>query len=270
MAGTFPEEHATLILAAARPWFSRSAYYSHRRSFGIIHSKERVNMSKLMLYHGSDKRIEQPVFGAGNLRNDYGRGFYCTEHINMANEWAVERDRDGFTNCYHLNTSGLSVLNLNTSEYTILHWLAVLLENRVFDLAAPLPLEAREYLLATFSVDYENADIMRGYRADDSYFSFAQDFLNGLISFQQLSRAMYLGNLGEQIVLKSEAAFDSIEFVSANPVAASEWFPLREARDSQARRQYFDVERNRRSPEDLYILHILDERIGPHDPRIRS
>ena len=227
-------------------------------------------MLKLTLYHGSEKRLEQPVYGGGNLRNDYGRGFYCTEHLNMASEWAVARDRDGYANCYQLDMKGLSVLDLNTSDYTTLHWLAVLLENREFDLAAPLPLEAREYILATFPVDYEYVDIMRGYRADDSYFSFAQDFLNSLISLQQLERAMHLGNLGEQIVLKSEKAFERIEFVSAEPAPASKWFPLREARDSQARRQYFDVERNRRNPEDLYMLHILDERIDAHDPRIRS
>lgn len=42
------------------------------------------------------------------------------------------------------------------------------------------------------------------------YFSFAQDFVAGVISLEKLSEAMRLGKLGEQIVLKSPKAFDQI------------------------------------------------------------
>ena len=49
-----------------------------------------------------------------------------------------------------------------------------------------------------------------GYRADDSYFSFASDFINGAISYRQLCNAMCLGKLGQQFVLKSNGkALDS-------------------------------------------------------------
>ena len=47
-------------------------------------------------------------------------------------------------------------------------------------------------------------DVIIGYRADDSYFSFAKDFINNTISVEQLAEAMRLGELGIQIVLKSE------------------------------------------------------------------
>ena len=33
-------------------------------------------MPALMLYHGSEKIIRTPVYGAGNKNNDYGSGFY--------------------------------------------------------------------------------------------------------------------------------------------------------------------------------------------------
>ncbi len=42
--------------------------------------------------------IEKPVFGAGNRANDYGLGFYCTENADLAMEWAVRRDHDGWAN----------------------------------------------------------------------------------------------------------------------------------------------------------------------------
>ena len=38
------------------------------------------------IYHGSPNLIERPVFGEGKVHNDYGRGFYCTEHAELAKE----------------------------------------------------------------------------------------------------------------------------------------------------------------------------------------
>ena len=226
-------------------------------------------MAVMTLFHGSDHIIEQPLFGGGRAHNDYGQGFYCTEHLEMAKEWAVGGRRDGYANRYTLDTEGLTMLDLNSDRYTILHWMAVLLQNRVFDLPAALPFEARAYLIERFPVPYREADIIRGYRADDAYFSFAQDFLNGLISLRQLSRAMRLGSLGEQVVLKSEEAFGRAAFQGAEFVSRDEWFPRYSERDRRARREYFDVERQRREPGDLYILQILDEEVGPDDPRLR-
>ena len=61
--------------------------------------------------------------------------------------------------------------------------------------------------------DVTNVDVMVGYRADDSYFSFAEDFVNNTISLRDLSLAMQLGTLGEQVVLLSERSFRQIQFI---------------------------------------------------------
>ena len=98
------------------------------------------------IYHGSNKIIEKPLFGFDKTYNDYGLGFYCTEVLDMAKEWGVSKDNDGFANIYELETEGLTLLDLNSSEYTILHWLEVLLENRIFDITNSLAQEAKEYL----------------------------------------------------------------------------------------------------------------------------
>ena len=55
-------------------------------------------MSKIILYHGSNEKIERPIFGKGKVYNDYGQGFYCTEHIELAKEWACNEGVDGFAN----------------------------------------------------------------------------------------------------------------------------------------------------------------------------
>ena len=204
---------------------------------------------KKTVYHGSDHIIERPKYGYGKIYNDYGVGFYCTENQNMAKEWGVSADKNGYANRYEIECD--------------------LLENREFDASTPLAAEAKEYLLQNFHLDYEKADIIIGYRADDSYFSFAADFINGAISYRQLSNAMRLGKLGQQFVLKSRRAFERLEFTGYEIASVQEWYKRKASRDHMARRQYFDLERNRRQRGDLYITTILDEEMKPDDPRLR-
>lgn len=221
------------------------------------------------IYHGSKDIIQKPMFGVGKKYNDYGMGFYCTENMELAKEWGVDRGRNGYANIYEIDCGELTILDLNREEYGILHWLAVLLENREFDASSPLAAEAREYIRNHFLLNYKDYDIMIGYRADDSYFSFAQDFINGTISYRQLNHAMHLGNLGQQFVVKSEKAFDRIRFTGCEIADSGEWFRKKEQRDKSARREYFDVERNRRQRGDIYITQIMDEEMGPDDSRLR-
>lgn len=222
----------------------------------------------MRIYHGSQKIIEKPIYGAGKPYNDYGQGFYCTESIEIAKEWAVEQDRDGFSNAYELDVEGLKILNLNDEQFCILHWLSILLENRYFDIRFSIAAEAKEYILDKFRVNYKTADIIRGYRADDSYFSFAQDFLNNAISYRQLNRAMHLGNLGEQIVLKSKKAFGRISFLDFELAESEIWYPKKKERDDTARQDYFDSHNSRRQMGDLFISQIIDEEMTTDDLRI--
>jgi hypothetical protein len=221
------------------------------------------------IYHGSENIIEKPIFGKGKLYNDYGLGFYCTDSIDMAKEWGVQPEHDGYANIYDLDMDGLTILNLNGEEYCILHWLAVLLKNREFDIPSGLAMEAKEYIIKYFFVDYSDSDIMIGYRADDSYFSFAQDFINGTISYRQLNNAMHLGKLGQQIVIKSKTAFEHLNFVGYEVAKYDEWYSKKRLRDIMARREYFDTERNKRQRGDLYITQILDEEMKANDSRLR-
>lgn len=221
------------------------------------------------LYHGSPNILEKPIFGQGKKYNDYGLGFYCTYSLEMAKEWASGKDEDGYANHYKLDCTELKILELNSKEYCILHWLAILLKNREFDVPAGLAYDARRYLLDNFMIDYEDYDAIIGYRADDSYFSFAQDFINGTISYRQLNNAMHLGKLGEQFVLKSEKAFNLLQFAGYELVESKEWYAKKMLRDKIARREYFDVERNKRKRGDIYIAQIMDEEMMPDDLRLR-
>lgn len=221
-----------------------------------------------ILFHGTEHILRQPVFHGGKPYNDYGYGFYCTENRELAKEWAVTDEHDGFANQYELNDGDLRVLDLNR-DYTILTWLAVLLQHRTFSIDTPLGVEAVRYLREFFYVDVEKYDVVYGYRADDSYFSFAQDFISGAISIRQLREAMHLGDLGMQYVLKSRKAFENLRYVSAERALRSVWLAQKKERDRRARRAYLQSDRMRWRKGELYILTILDEEIKPGDPRLQ-
>ncbi len=222
-----------------------------------------------IIYHGSSNLIKHPVYGKRKPYNDYGLGFYCTENPDLAKEWAVNESQDGYLNSYKIDDTDLSILKLTDKEFGILHWLNILLQNRQFDMPSPLAREAKKYINENFSIAYEEYNVIIGYRADDSYFSFAQDFLNGTISFRQLNHAMRLGNLGEQFVLKSKKAFDKLVFCEYEKADKNLWYPRKELRDRTARQEYYNMDKNQYQRGDIYIVSIIDQEMKSDDKRLR-
>ena len=222
-----------------------------------------------IIYHGSQQRIKTPIWGVGKMYNDYGLGFYCTEDITLAKEWAVDDGINGYANRYLIHEDGLNIIYLNGKDFTPLHWIELLLHNRTFDLTSSLSQEAAEYLHRNFHTDISEDDVIVGYRADDSYFTYAQEFLNGTISVKQLSEAMQYGNLGLQYVLKSKKAFSALLDNGYEVALSDEWFAKKQKRDSDARRQYLQMNREGFVRGNLYMVQILDEEVKADDARLR-
>ena len=224
----------------------------------------------MILYHGSREIVERPLFGVGAEDNDYGQGFYCTESLVMAKEWACPEIKDGFANQYEFDFSGLSVLQLNQDGYHILNWIAVLLQNRTFRKRSLIARQANDYILREFLPDITPYDVVCGYRADDSYFAYAKDFLNNTISVNQLAQAMKLGELGEQVVLKSKAAFEQIQFIRYEIADASIYNPQRMEREKRARSAYLDNHGAdfALTEHDLYVRDIIQQGVKNDDPRL--
>ena len=224
-------------------------------------------MDKLItIYHGSEQIVEVPTFGKGRMNNDFGLGFYCTESSDLAKEWAVSSLRDGFSNRYELDTEYLTILNLNSPDYTILNWIAVLVEHRLFSIKAPVARRAKRYLTDNFGINVNAYDLISGYRADDSYFDYVEAFLNNTITVEQLARAMRLGKLGEQIVIKSKYAFSKIKYESFEIAEKDTYYVLRKARDDAASQMYLDILEE--ESDGLYIQDIMRGGITNDDPRI--
>lgn len=176
---------------------------------------------KKLLYHGSENIIRQPKYNQGAKTNDYGRGFYCTEEIELAREWACKKQKNGYVNKYELDWSELDIMNLNNSQYSILNWLALLADNRTY---------------------WQNGSI-------------AQDFVSGAISMQKLAEAMRLGKLGEQVVLKSRRAFSKLCYLGEEMVDAQEYYMKRMSREREARREYRST--RKRSVEQASCLYWI-------------
>ena len=224
-------------------------------------------MDKLItLYHGSEVIVEVPEFGKGRKNNDYGLGFYCTESEDLAKEWAVSYLNDGFVNRYTLDTEYLNILDLNGPEYTILNWIAVLVEHRLFSIKTPIARRAKRYLIDDFGVNVNAYDLITGYRADDSYFDYAEAFLNNGISVDQLAKAMQLGKLGEQIVIKSRFAFSRLKYEGFDFAARDTFYVRRKARDDEANQLFQDILEE--DDDGLYIRDIVRGGISNDDPRI--
>lgn len=225
---------------------------------------------QITLYHGSDKIIERPELGKGSAKNDYGQGFYCTAHFELACEWASKNDyENGYTNEYVLDLANLKVLDLSASAYNILNWITLLLQNRTFVFTSPISEQAKRYLIENFSVDVSGYDVIKGYRADNSYFSFAKDFVNNTISVQQLAKAMKLGKLGIQYILRTEKAFANLHYVEAHEVDTKLYHAKYLKRDLKARSEYKNSHTNLfLDPNELYILDIIRGGVKNGNPRL--
>lgn len=208
----------------------------------------------MKLYHGATEIIKFPALEKGRKNNDYGKGFYCTENMELAKEWACQRNSNGYANEYELEISKLKLLDLTKPDWSILHWLSILLENRTFSLT-PIQQEAKNYISENYKI-YSVYDLIIGYRANDSYFTFASNFLNNEITLAQLEHAMKLGELGIQVVLKSQKAFDEIKFLHACKADSDIYHKKFLNRDNTARQTYKNV-REKLDTDGIYIIDIL-------------
>lgn len=226
----------------------------------------------MKLYHGSSAVIEHPCLDKGKPYNDYGRGFYCTENIEMASEWAAKgKEPPAFANCYELNLKGLNILDLSKSPYNVLNWIAVLLKNRQFELDLEVAKVVRQYLFDNFMPPIGEADVVIGYRADDSYFNYANAFVNNGLSVAKLNEALSLGKLGLQVALISERAFDNLRFIGANEVLWDEYHAAYTKRDRTARREWTELKGVAKvSKDDLFAMDIVRMELKHGDARLRS
>ncbi len=206
-------------------------------------------MGKIILYHGTPNKLVEPVFGGGDDKHDYGRGFYLTENIELAKEWAVCRpnDKNGWVHKYELDCSGIKILDFQ--ERDVLAWLAELMKHRDAADSKRYRMLAAKFI-DKYGVDTDGYDVIKGWRADASYFYIAKEFVRDNIDMDILEELLSLGGLGIQYCIKSELAFSRLQEINSDLIMVNynEFNDKYNKRDVEARmkmRKLVDSDENK-------------------------
>ena len=163
----------------------------------------------MKLYHGSQVRDFVPTYGLGNDTHDYGRGFYTTADKELGKEWAVgqQADRDGWLHVYEVDLGALKVFDF--ADVGVLAWIAELMKHRPADNSPSYRRDAIRFV-EKYGVDLSGYDVIKGWRADASYFFIARMFVRNQVDVSILRQLLKLGDLGVQYFFKSERAFAAL------------------------------------------------------------
>jgi len=225
----------------------------------------------MKLFHGAGRILKRPVWGEGCIFNDFGQGFYVSEDLEVTKEWACQNRNNGYVSKYELEIKGegINFLDLNSGDYNILNWLSIVLENRQFRINGEDAINARKYILDNFYVDYWKCDIVRGYRADDSYFALANAFLNNDISLMNFYKAMNIGKRGIEIVLRTKKVYDLLEFKGAEFASKEIYYPKKLARDMKFRENFTKQIKEGEANLGLYVGDIVEMGWKSDDTRLQ-
>lgn len=152
-------------------------------------------MGKMLVYHGSNTRIEVPKILKGRHTKDFGEGFYCTVIKEQAERWA-KRYETPIVNAYSLLINdSLSILEFKSMTEA---WL-------------------------DFIVDCRNGkthkyDIVIGAMADDQIYNFISDFMEGIITRKQFWNMAKFKYPTHQIAFCTDEALKCIRFESSEGV----------------------------------------------------
>lgn len=195
-------------------------------------------MGKIILYHGSPNKVVVPQFGFGEGKHDYGKGFYLTENIELAKEWAVCRpdETNGWVHKCELETDDLKILDFQ--EHNILSWLAELMKHRDASDSRRYKVLSKKFI-AEYGIDTSEYDVIKGWRADASYFYIAKEFVRDNIDIEILEELLSLGGLGIQYCIKSELAYSKLAEIEDGPISVdySEFNEKYNERDIIARKK---------------------------------
>ena len=199
-------------------------------------------MGVITLYHGSPNKVVIPQYGCGDDKHDYGRGFYLTDDIELAKEWAVCRpdEKNGWVHKYELECDELKIFDFK--EYDVLAWLAELMKHRDAADSKRYRMLAEKFI-DKYGKDTDEYDVIKGWRADASYFYIAKEFVRDNIDIDILEELLLLGGLGTQYCVKSERAYSRLHEITGELLSAeyAEFNDRYNKRDVEARKNMRDL-----------------------------
>lgn len=206
-------------------------------------------MGKIILYHGSPNKVIVPQYGLGEEKHDYGKGFYLTESKELAKEWAVCRpdETNGWLHKYELDITDLKLLDFQ--QHHVFSWLAELMKHRDAADSRRYKLLSRKFI-EKYGIETSSYDVIKGWRANASYFYIAREFVRDNIDIEILEELLSLGGLGIQYCVKSELAFSKLTEIrdgltSVDYIEFNDKYNERDVAARRKMRQLVDSEANK-------------------------
>lgn len=203
----------------------------------------------MILFHGSPNKIVAPTYGMGEEKHDYGQGFYLTESIDLAKEWAVCRPNEaiGYVHQYELDMNSLQILDFQ--EKGVLAWLAELMKHRDAADSKRYRMLAKKFI-EKYGIETSGYDVIKCWRANASYFYIAKEFVRDNIDMDILEELLSLGGLGIQYCMKSELAYSKLHEVPDSLVTVdytefNEKYNQRDITARQKMRELVDSDANK-------------------------
>ena len=199
-------------------------------------------MGTIILYHGTPDYVVNPVFGGGDDKHDYGKGFYLTENVELAKEWAVCRPNEinGWVHKYELEYDDLKILDFQQKD--VLAWLAELMKHREAAESKRYRMLAEKFI-NKYGIDTSEYDVIKGWRANASYFYIVKEFVRDNIDMDILEELLALGGLGIQYCIKSEKAYSRLHEIKEDILVVDyrEFNDKYNERDVRARKNMRDL-----------------------------
>jgi len=146
-----------------------------------------------------------------------------------------------------LDTKDLKVLDFQ--QYNVLSWLAELMKHRDAADTRRYKMLSKKFI-AKYGIDTSEYDVIKGWRANASYFYIAKEFVRDNIDIDILEELLSLGGLGIQYCIKSELAYSKLqevkeELLSVDYTEFREKYNQRDISARQKMRELVDSDANK-------------------------
>ena len=153
----------------------------------------------MILYHGSNIEVREPMLLKIQRELDFGKGFYTTSDLEQAAKWAKRTAKrrgtqQAFVTVYEVDSEEINKLRLLSFDLPNAEWLSFVVKNRKGEFIA------------------ENWDIISGPVADDQTAQVIDLFLDGMYDEEEAIRRFLTQKLKDQFTFKTETAIKLLKY----------------------------------------------------------
>lgn len=154
------------------------------------------NENGMKVFHGSNIAIEKPSIRATGYYKDFGYGFYCTKMETQAKRWASTKQFEHVVSIYEYTPN----YSLNVLTFTDMteEWL--------------------DFIVACRTGVPHTFDIVEGPMADDTIWSYVEDFIAGGISREAFWVLSKFKHPTHQVVYCTDIALGTLTFIKSYKV----------------------------------------------------